>query len=125
QYQDQASYQFSGKVQAARGVDDPYAANRYAALSLDYTMPLWCPDGGIDGIINFKRIYINLFGDYTKGDYFSTTQGQRVGIANHSYGIDLGFDINILRSTDQRLELTFAYPNSRDFHFGLGFSFGF
>ena len=36
----------------------------YMATSVNYQMPVWYPDGGLSGIIYFKRLRLNLGGDF-------------------------------------------------------------
>jgi hypothetical protein len=36
----------------------------YVATSLNYQLPVWYPDGGWEGVIYFKRLRLNLGGDY-------------------------------------------------------------
>ena len=36
----------------------------YVATSLNYQLPVWYPDNGIQGVIYFKRLRLNIGGDY-------------------------------------------------------------
>lgn len=76
-----------------RGVDaSEITSDRYTAVSLDYQLPLCYPEGGISGIIYFKRIRLNAGGDFAR---FRAPDGcwRRLW----SWGGDLIFDINLLR----------------------------
>jgi hypothetical protein len=76
------------------------ANNNYVAASLNYQAPVWYPDGGIRGLIYFKRLRLNVGADYASferkavnpedGSIFN--QRQHIG----SYGIDLGVDFNLI-----------------------------
>ncbi len=124
QWQEVGTYNFSGKIIGARGVDDPYVAKNYYAASLDYTFPFWYPDGGIGSVLNFKRLFFNVFGDYNFGDYM-LSNGATTFRDNHSYGVELGIDFNVFRSRDLQTRLMFALPNSESLHFGVSFEFDF
>ena len=41
-------------------------SNDYTALSLDYQLPVWYPEGGIGSVLYFKRIRLNAGGDYAQ-----------------------------------------------------------
>lgn len=53
-------------------------SNDYTALSLDYQLPVWYPEGGIGSVLYFKRIRLNAGGDYAQ---FPPPGGQRNGVA--------------------------------------------
>ena len=46
-----------------RGAGYDYVASRYASVTADYQFPVWCPDGGINSIVYFTRIRMNLYFD--------------------------------------------------------------
>ena len=93
-----------------RGLDaGELAGDRYAALSADYQLPLCYPEGGISGIVYFKRIRLNVGGDYA---LLRAADGAR----RHfwSCGGDLIFDINLLRqpaSGTSTVRLSVYRPN--------------
>lgn len=74
------------------------ANNDYIATSLNYQMPVWYPDGGIRGIVYFKRLRLNIGGDYAsfRESMFSES-GSVVERRRHlgSFGLDLGVDFNL------------------------------
>lgn len=123
QSQKRAEYQLTGKMLVPRGEVDRYAAARYAAAQVNYSLPLFYPDGGIDGFLNFKRISANVFGDYSVGNYFTTRSTTRLD--HYSYGVDLMVDFNFLRSSDQSVRFTFAMPSTGKLWFGLNYSLSF
>lgn len=75
--------------------------DNYISASLNYQLPLWYPDGGWSGVIFFKRLRLNLGGDYAsfRVEHFDTTDGSIVGLRRHlwSYGCDLTADFTLLR----------------------------
>lgn len=78
--------------------------DNYLALSLNYQLPVWYPDGGIKGVIYFKRLRLNIGGDYAsyrRVDGFDS-EGSLIKQRSHigSYGIDLGLDFNLFSMPD-------------------------
>ena len=41
-------------------------SNNYTAVSADYQLPVWYPEGGIGSVLYFKRIRLNVGGDYAQ-----------------------------------------------------------
>ena len=70
-------------------------SNDYTALSLDYQLPVWYPEGGIGSVLYFKRIRLNAGGDYAqfRRPAGSGMEWRRIW----SVGGDLGFDFNAFR----------------------------
>ena len=70
----------------------------YVATSLNYQLPVWYPDGGWSGVIYFKRLRLNLGGDYAS---FSRAKfddaGNIIEPRKHiwAYGGDIIVDFNI------------------------------
>ncbi len=83
-------YVFPSRMLYFRGYKSVFY-NEFRKLSIDYSMPLLCPDFGIGSLLYLKRIRTNLFADIGSG------------ISNEnktsffSYGADLIFDINVFR----------------------------
>ena len=70
----------------------------YIAASFNYQLPLCYPDGGLHGIIYFKRIRANIGFDYAQ---FRRTGIYQDGLRErwhriNSWGGDLTFDVNLL-----------------------------
>ena len=84
-----------------RGFDSSQINNHnYMALSLNYQLPVWYPDGGWRGIIYFKRMRVNAGVDMARFQ-MPVFQGSDGKVSDrwhniHSYGGDIIFDINIL-----------------------------
>ena len=76
------------------------ANDNYVATSLNYQAPVWYPDGGIRGLIYFKRLRLNVGADYASFGHkvVNTVDGAILEQRKHigSYGIDLGVDFNLI-----------------------------
>lgn len=124
-YQTEAELGFNQKPLFPRGAYNGWAAKYYGAASFDYTFPLCYPDGGINGLIYFKRIWLNLFGDYSRGAYFAgggSTRNRDIW----SYGGDIAFEVNVVGSTSPAtVKFTLASPSNDKFYFGVGLSMDF
>ena len=112
--------------------------NNYVATSLNYHMPVWYPDGGIRGVIYFKRVRLNLGGDYASFERMvvnpvdGSLHKQRKHIG--SFGIDIGVDFNPFVMPDaatisatfslyRKMELIPFKDGKFYFSFGLGLPF--
>lgn len=124
-YQTEAELGFNQKPFFPRGAYNGWAAKYYGAASLDYTFPVCYPDGGINGVVFFKRIWMNLFGDFSRGAYFAgggTTRGHNIW----SYGGDIAFEMNVLGSSSPAtVKFTLASPSNDKFYFGIGLAMDF
>jgi len=70
-------------------------ANNYTAAAVDYQLPVWHPEGGIPSVLYFKRIRLNIGGDYAR--FRDLGGGRMVRRRIWSAGGDLIFDINLFR----------------------------
>lgn len=72
----------------------------YVATALNYQMPVCYPEMGVRGLIYFKRIRLNTGLDYASfyNPTFHPITGSVVERRQHigAYGIDLGFDFNVI-----------------------------
>ena len=72
----------------------------YVATALNYQMPVCYPEMGIRGLIYFKRIRLNTGLDFASfyNPKFHPVTGDIVEKRQHigAYGIDLGFDFNVI-----------------------------
>ncbi len=94
-------------------------ANNYMAAALDYQLPVWYPEGGIGSLIYFKRIRLNVGGDYAEfRDYRpgrSLSDGRMIRRRIWSAGGDLIFDVNLFRQPDSAtssVKLSFYHPSN-------------
>ena len=124
---------FKSSLLLPRGFDSTQIDNRnYMALSLNYQLPVWYPDGGWRGIIYFKRMRLNVGYDmaHFKHPHFYSHDG-KVGHTWHklqSYGGDIIFDINVLSqpaSATTAIKLSFYKPSEGGFFFGAGMELPF
>ncbi len=97
-------------------------SDHYSALSVAYQLPIWYPEGGIGTIIYFKRIRLNVGGDWAQFRYGD--DWRRL----YAYGADLLFDINLFRQPASATStLTLSLYQTKDeglwFGFGLGLPF--
>ncbi len=94
-------------------------SDHYTALSLNYQLPLWYPEGGISSVIYFKRIRLNLGVDWAQYRY--ADQWQRL----HAYGGDILLDVNIFRQPDSATStLTLSFYQSKHNKFWIGAGLG-
>ncbi len=78
--------------------------DQYIASSLNYQLPLWYPDGGIKGLLYFKRLRLNVGIDYASFRMSNTFNDMGKIVRNRKHigamGIDLGVDFNIFNMPD-------------------------
>lgn len=123
-YQTDERYKSSSKLITLKGVYNPYAAKGYIAATAEYALPLAYPDWGWDGKLYIKRLWINLYGGYSRGEYFN---GSGYTTRRHnSLAVDLTVDYNLFRAFDLTTTFTLAKPsNIKGVWFGVGFNFKF
>lgn len=83
-------YNFSNKVNYPRGFKNLYN-RQYFSVFTNYLFPLLYPDFTIPGVIYIKRVYTNLFFDYSKG--FNPNHFNNVYVSS---GFELLSDIHFL-----------------------------
>lgn len=84
-----------------RGFSSNEIVNKhYVATAINYQLPLCYPEMGIRGLIYFKRIRLNTGLDYASfySPKFHPLTGSIIENRQHigAYGIDLGFDFNVI-----------------------------
>ena len=88
-------------------------SNNYTAVSLDYQLPVWYPEGGIGSVLYFKRIRFNAGGDYAQ---FRRPAGKGMDWRRiWSVGGDIVFDINAFRqpaSATSTFKLSVYHPST-------------
>jgi hypothetical protein len=114
------------------------ANDNYVATSLNYQAPVWYPDGGIRGLIYFKRLRLNIGADYASFGHkvLNPVDGAILKERKHigSYGIDLGVDFNLIAMPESAtISLTLSLYRKAQFapfkdgkfyfSFGLGLPF--
>lgn len=110
-----------------RGVESSdIRSDDYTAVAIDYQFPMWYPEGGIPGVLFFKRIRLNLGGDFAQFRFVSG--GRERWRRLWSYGGDLVFDVNVFRqpaSATASVKLSVYKPSNRGVWFGAGFGLPF
>lgn len=80
-------------------INNRYYAKDYFATSVNYQLPVWYPDGGWPGVIYFKRLRLNIGGDFASYEQpkFNISSGNVVVPRQliWSYGGDLIIDFNV------------------------------
>lgn len=98
QYQNGGRYNFIYKDLFPRGAAYNFSPDKYMAGSVEYTLPLWYPDGGINGLVFFRRVRLNAYFDYA---HYLPQQIAGTQITNWrnltSYGGTLTIDMHLLR----------------------------
>ena len=93
-------------------------ATRYAAFSADYQLPLCYPDGGINSIVYFNRIRLNLYYDFARFIGISSGSATSSGRATTlwSYGGIVTFDMRLVRmpKNDTSLGVYVYKPSDRN-----------
>lgn len=94
-------------------------SNDYTAASVDYQLPMWHPEGGIGSVIYFKRVRLNVGGDYAR--FRRPAAGGMQWRRIWAVGGDLILDVNAFRqpaSATSTVKLSFYYPGKGGFWFG-------
>lgn len=114
QTQSDAYYSFKFKELLPRGASDDFAARRYLALSGDYQFPLWCPDYGINSILYFKRIRLNLSYDFARYQGVASMNPSGRYTTLTSYGGDVIMDISPLRAPGTAITVSIGVNKPSD-----------
>jgi hypothetical protein len=115
------NYTFRNQIPLPRGQSVGRFENFYS-MSANYALPLWYPDLNIGPLVNVQRVRANGFFDYSFGS--STINNQPISQSYLSTGVEVKFDINILRLLPQ-MDVGFRYsygisPSTTKFEFLLG-----
>ena len=115
------NYTFRNQIPLPRGQSTSRFQDFYS-MSANYTLPLWYPDLNLGPLINVQRVRANGFIDYGFGK--STINKQPFSQSYLSTGVEVKFDINILRLLPQ-LDIGFRYsygisPSTTRFEFLIG-----
>lgn len=97
-------------------------SDHYTALSLNYQLPVWYPEGGIGSVIYFKRIRLNIGADWAQYRYGGAWQRL------YSYGGDILLDVNIFRqpaSATSTLSISLYQRRHGKFWVGAGLGLPF
>ncbi len=115
-----------------RGFNSTQITNHnYIAGSANYQLPIWYPDGGIRGLIYFKRIRLNAGFDYAQFERQLFLEDGSLSRERHSinaWGGDLIFDVNLFSqpaSATTAFKLSLYYPSEGGLYFSAGMELPF
>lgn len=115
-----------------RGFNSSQIDNKhYMATSINYQLPICYPDGGIQGIVYFKRIRLNAGFDaaqFQRSHFYTDGSVNQQWRNIHSYGGDIILDINLLNqpaAATTSLKLSFYQPSEGGFFFAAGLDLPF
>ena len=100
QYQPTDRFTWYYKELYPRGANYDITSSHYAAVSADYQFPICYPDVGINSLVYFNRIRLNLYGDYARFIGIPSHLAQNIGYTATtlwSYGGTLTFDMRLVR----------------------------
>lgn len=100
-----ANYRFSDFFVYPRGYNSLLADNFYK-IGINYQLPIWYPDLGVGSLAFVKRVKANLFYDFGRAqitDPFDVQRNMR------SMGVELGFDVRVIRLLDVDFGLRYSY----------------
>ncbi len=133
-----SNFYFNSSRLIPRGFQVAEVENRhYFATSVNYQLPVWYPDGGINSVIYFKRVRVNLGFDYASfgKQYFEAYPDiDKVNLKQerkriYSYGGDITLDINLLRmpsAATTSVTFTLYKPHGKKgVHFAAGLGLPF
>ncbi len=101
---DPNNYVFRNQIPLPRGITN-YRFQDFYSMSGNYTLPVWYPDVAFGPLLNIQRVRANGFFDYGFG---SGQFGQAVTQSFMSTGIEVKFDVNVMRLLPQ-LDIGFRY----------------
>ena len=112
QSQKEGHYNFRRNQLSPRGANLDFATNEYMAFAVDYELPVCYPDMGIPSIIYFRRIRLNIAGDYAR---YKDMSGSFHNV--FSYGGELSFDFNPIRipaSVNTAISISIFKPSNKN-----------
>ncbi len=96
--------------------------NNYIASALEYELPVWYPDAGIESFIYFKRITAKFGAEYAQFDYSNNIYRL------YTYGGGLVVDMNFVRlpsSGTVQAEFSIYKPKDKSLGYEVGLSLPF
>ena len=93
-------YSFSHSVAMPRGYDNYYLLDEIYKASIDYQLPLFYPDFGINPLIYFKRVRLNIFYDYVLAGqneslYDAQSTGAQLLLDFHVLRLEMEFNVGV------------------------------
>ncbi len=99
------NYRFSDFFAYPRGYNSILADN-FFKIGINYSLPLWYPDLGIGSLAFVKRVKANLFYDFGRAEIKEPFD---IGRNVRSMGVELGFDVRLIRLLDVDFGLRYSY----------------
>lgn len=122
QYQNQSKYNYIQKFLFPRGNDLLAPLKNSISGTASYKMPIVNADLIIPSVLDIKRIYIDIFGEYAKCEYISNVTGLEKNV--YSYGAELFFDTQFLGMSTFDFDIGVSiYKASQHTKPQVGFSF--
>lgn len=123
QYQTEALYHYNQTILRPRGVDYQSTIRKSYSTSVDYRVPIVYPNGGIGAFMNFQRISVAGFVDYS---HYQTFYSKKWYNAN-SYGGSVIVDVNLLGISNLfNVEMSLYRPSDKKkVMFEMGFNLSF
>lgn len=125
-------YLFSNAFILPRGYNSSsFSSYKYQALFADYSFPVAYPDFNLSWLVYLKRVRANLFADVARRNYWKYKKAgspEKVYFEEDyaSFGTDILFDFNALRSTFPMTSgIRLAYNNNKTMTWNYFFSIRF
>ncbi len=125
QFQDEKKYNYSQKGLFPMGAYSNFSAKSISSVQAKYQAPLFYPDWGMGPLIYFKRISLNVIGDYSNVEATQYYKSAAV-LPEHfyTYGAGLDFLVHLFSfGTPLTFGFTLYKTNTYD-SMGVGFNFG-
>jgi len=111
QYQHLGDYGLFSKTYVPTGIIDNNIYQKYHYVAGTYKFPICYPDWGLDRYIFCKRLFTEIFAEYSHGAFPKEIDESNVN--NVSYGFAIGIDVSTLTSSIQNVKFKIAFPNSQ------------
>lgn len=122
QVQKESDYNYTQKLLYPRGNDLLTPLKNSISTAASYKMPIVNADFIIPNVIDIKRIYVDVFGEYARCEYINNTKGLDQDV--FSYGAELFFDTHFLGLSTFEFDLGVSvYKASQYTKPQIGFSF--
>jgi len=119
-----SNYRFSDNFDYARGYNRSLRVDELTKIAVNYRLPLWYPDIAAGGLAFVKRVKANIFYDHgiIGVQSFPFVVGNQ---SMRSAGVELGFDVRLLRLLEVDLGVRYSYLMDSDFVLGHNHVFNF
>ena len=109
------NYKFSNLFFYPRGYDS-VVSDEVARIGINYSLPLWYPDVALGPLAFIKRVKANFFFDYaTLQTGFPFTEFNFLNGEMRSVGVELRFDVRVVRIVDMDFGVRYSYLLDSDY----------